>query len=343
METPVTLPFEQNLFREIRAEVVKARNSAAIAVNAAMVNAYWNVGRLIVEAQGGSERSDYGDNLINRVSKQLTAEFGNGFTATNLRYMRQFYTTFPNHHAVRDKLSWTHYRLLIKVQNPAARQFYIDQTISEHWSTRQLERQINTFFYERLLASRDKDGVAAELKVKAPEDFNPRQIIRDPYVLEFLDLKAPASFYEKDLEQGLISHLEDFLLELGRGFTFVGRQKRITFDGRHFYIDLVFYNYLMKCFVLIDLKLGDLTHQDLGQMQMYVNYYNANIRPEGDNPTIGLLLCADKSDEIVRYTLGDSSANILAAKYMVNLPTEEELRRELRTQYDSITAHHDSL
>lgn len=343
METPVTLPFEQNLFREIRAEVVKARNSAAIAVNAAMVNAYWNVGRLIVEAQGGSERSDYGDNFINRVSKQLTAEFGNGFTATNLRYMRQFYTTFPNHHAVRDELSWTHYRLLIKVQNPAARQFYIDQTISEHWSTRQLERQINTFFYERLLASRDKDGVAAELKVKAPEDFNPRQIIRDPYVLEFLDLKAPASFYEKDLEQGLISHLEDFLLELGRGFTFVGRQKRITFDGRHFYIDLVFYNYLMKCFVLIDLKLGDLTHQDLGQMQMYVNYYNANIRPEGDNPTIGLLLCADKSDEIVRYTLGDSSANILAAKYMVNLPTEEELRRELRTQYDSITAHHDSL
>lgn len=338
MEKPLAITNESNLFKEIRSELAKARTTAMRAVNSTMVTAYWNVGRLIMEAQGGAERSEYGDGLIKRISKQLTAEFGKGFTVTNLKYMRQFYLTFPKGQTVSDQLTWSHYCLLIAVQNATARDFYIEETIKGQWSVRQLKRQINTFFYERLLASQDKQAVAAELKSKDPEDFNPRELIRDPYVLEFLDLKAPTSFYEKDVEQGLINHLEEFLLEMGRGFAFIGRQKRITFDGRHFYIDLVFYNIVAKCFCLIDLKLGDLTHQDIGQMQMYVNYFNENMRTEGDNPTIGLLLCADKSDEIIRYTLGDSSANILAAKYLPYMPTEEELRRELRREYDNIVS-----
>lgn len=339
MEKNISLPVgESNLLKEIRHVIDSARNRAMQTVNSLMVQAYWNVGRLIVEAQGGDSRAEYGDGLIKRISKELTTEFGKGFDASNLKNMRQFYLIFPKCDTLCSQLSWSHYRLIMRVRNPDAREFYISEAVKGQWSVRQLQRQINTFFYDRLLASRDKAGVSAELKRKDKEDFNPRKIIRDPYVLEFLDLKANPSFYEKDLEQGLIAHLQEFMLEMGRGFSFVGRQKRITFDGQHFYIDLVFYNYLMKCFVLVDLKMGVLTHQDIGQMQMYVNYYNAEIRPEGDNPTVGLLLCADKSDEVIRYTLGDSSANILAAKYTDCLPSEEELRRELRREYDNLRA-----
>lgn len=339
MEKNISLPVgESNLLKEIRYVIDSARNHAMQTVNSLMVQAYWNVGRLIVEAQGGDNRAEYGDGLIKRISKELTTEFGKGFDASNLKNMRQFYLVFPKCDTLCSQLSWSHYRLIMRVQNPEAREFYLSEAVKGQWSVRQLQRQINTFFYDRLLASRDKAGVSAELKRKDKEEFNPRQIIRDPYVLEFLDLKANPSFYEKDLEQGLIGHLQEFMLEMGRGFSFVGRQKRITFDGQHFYIDLVFYNYLMKCFVLVDLKMGVLTHQDIGQMQMYVNYYNAEIRPEGDNPTVGLLLCADKSDEVIRYTLGDSSANILAAKYTDCLPSEEELRRELRREYDNLRA-----
>lgn len=339
MEKNISLPVgESNLLKEIRHVIDSARSRAMQTVNSLMVQAYWNVGRLIVEAQGGDSRAEYGDGLIKRISKELTTEFGKGFDASNLKNMRQFYLIFPKCDTLCSQLSWSHYRLIMRVRNPEAREFYISEAVKGQWSVRQLQRQINTFFYDRLLASRDKAGVSAELKRKDKEEFNPRQIIRDPYVLEFLDLKANPSFYEKDLEQGLIAHLQEFMLEMGRGFSFVGRQKRITFDGQHFYIDLVFYNYLMKCFVLVDLKMGVLTHQDIGQMQMYVNYYNAEIRPEGDNPTVGLLLCADKSDEVIRYTLGDSSANILAAKYTDCLPSEEELRRELRREYDNLRA-----
>lgn len=342
MEKNISLPVgESDLLKEIRHVIDSARNRAMQTVNSLMVQAYWNVGRLIVEAQGGDSRAEYGDGLIKRISKELTTEFGKGFDASNLKNMRQFYLIFPKCDTLCSQLSWSHYRLIMRVRNPEAREFYISEAVKGQWSVRQLQRQINTFFYDRLLASRDKAGVSAELKRKDKEEFNPRQIIRDPYVLEFLDLKANPSFYEKDLEQGLIGHLQEFMLEMGRGFSFVGRQKRITFDGQHFYIDLVFYNYLMKCFVLVDLKMGVLTHQDIGQMQMYVNYYNAEIRPEGDNPTVGLLLCADKSDEVIRYTLGDSSANILAAKYTDCLPSEEELRRELRREYDNLSALED--
>lgn len=262
-------------------------------------------------------------------------DFGKGFTVTNLKYMRQFYLTFPNGHALRDELSWTHYRLLMKVENDNAREFYMQEAVKSGWSTRQLERQINTFFYERLLSSKNKEKVAAEIQTseaaKTPED-----IIRDPYVLEFLGLNPNDDFYESDLEQALITHLQKFLLELGRGFSFVARQKRITFDGRHFWIDLVFYNYILKCFVLIDLKVGDLTHQDLGQMQMYVHYYERELMNEGDNPPIGIVLCADKSESVVKFTLPENETQIFASKYKLYLPSEEELLQELRREYRAL-------
>ena len=319
----------QSMYAEIKDILQKARDRAYVAVNTAMVDAYWNVGKLIVERQGGEEKAEYGTHLIDYIADNLTKELGKGFTATNLKYMRQFYLAFPIRHSVRDELTWTHYRLLLKVESKDARNFYMDEAVKCQWSTRQLERQINTFFYERLLSSQDKDGVKAELYKKNPERFAPRQIVRDPYVLEFAGLKQNTDFYESDLEQALITHLQQFLLELGRGFSFVARQKCITFDGRSFYIDLVFYNYILKCFVLIDLKLGDLTHQDLGQMQMYVHYYEREIKNEGDNPPIGIVLCADKSDTVVRFTLPEGEHNIFASKYKLYLPTEDELRREL--------------
>ena len=317
------------LYAEIKDILLKAREKAYVAVNTAMVDAYWNVGKLIVMRQGGDEKAEYGTHLIDYIADNLTTELGKGFTATNLKYMRQFYLAFPIRHSVRDELTWTHYRLLLKVENQEARNFYMNEAVKSGWSTRQLERQINTFFYERLLSSQDKEGIGAELYAKDSERFTPRQIVRDPYVLEFAGLKPNTDFYESDLEQALITHLQQFLLELGRGFSFVARQKRITFDGRSFYIDLVFYNYILKCFVLFDLKLGDLTHQDLGQMQMYVHYYEREMRSEGDNPPIGIVLCSDKSDTVVRYTLPEGEHNIFASKYKLYLPTEEELKREL--------------
>lgn len=257
------------------------------AANFAMVRAYWEIGKSIVEKQGGEQRAEYGTQLIKALSKQMTADFGKGFTVSNLGYMRQFYLTFQNYHALRGELAWTHYRLLMKVENEKARQFYLEECVKSDWSTRQLERQINSFFYERLLSSKDKKDVASEIQK----------------------------------------------LEPGRGFSFVARQKRFTFDGEHFFIDLVFYNYILKCFVLIDLKTGKLTHQDLGQMQMYVNYYTREMMNEGDNLPIGIVLCADKSESVVRYTLPEDNRQIFTSKYKLYLPSEEELRRELQREY----------
>ena len=275
--------------------------------------------------------------LLKELSKQMTQDFGKGFTVANLKNMRQFYLTFPNGYALRSELSWTHYRLLMRVENENAREFYMQEAVKSQWSTRQLERQINSLFYERLLSSKNKEQVAAEIQTlqmaKKPED-----VIRDPYVLEFLGLTPNDDFYESDLEQALITHLQKFLLELGRGFSFVARQKRITFDGRHFRIDLVFYNYILKCFVLIDLKVGDLTHQDLGQMQMYVHYYERELMNEGDNPPIGIVLCADKSESVVKYTLPENETQIFASKYKLYLPSEEELLRELHQEYQALEA-----
>lgn len=254
-------------------------------------------GTTIVEQQDGYEK--YGSRVIVELSKRMTVDFGKGFTPTNLKYMRQFY------------LSWTHYRLLMRVENINAREFYTEEAIKSSWSTRQLERQINSFFYERLLSSLNKEKVLEEIQKLEPAKV-PGDIIREPYVLEFLGLNPNDYFYESDHEEALITHLQKFLLELGRGFFFVARQKRITFDGRHFRIDLVFYNYILKCFILIDLKIGDLTHQDLGQMQMYVHCYERELMNEGDNPPIGIVLCADKSESVVKYTLPENETQIFA-------------------------------
>lgn len=267
----------------------------------------------------------------------MTQDFGKGFTVANLKNMRQFYLTFPNSYALRSYLSWTHYRLLMRVENENAREFYTQEAVKSQWSTRQLERQINSFFYERLLSSKNKEQIAAEIQTLEPAK-KPEDVIRHPYVLEFLGLKPNDDFYESNLEQALITHLQKFLLELGRGFSFVARQKRITFDGRHFRIDLVFYNYILKCFVLIDLKVGNLTHQDLGQMQMYVHYYERELMNEGDNPPIGIVLCADKSESVVKYTLPENETQIFASKYKLYLPSEEELLRELNQEYQALEA-----
>jgi len=315
-------------YSHIKEILEKARMKAYTAINFAMVEAYWEIGKSIVEMQGGSKTAKYNTNLLNLLSKKLTSEYGKGFTITNLKYMRQFYLSFQNRHALSDQLSWTHYRLIIKVENEKARQFYIDEAVKSNWSTRQLDRQINTFSYERLLASNGNYDVIQDT-TKKEVNKKPSDFIRDPYVLEFLGLKGDSTFYESDLEQGLINHLQKFLLELGRGFSFVSRQQHINFDGRHFYIDLVFYNYILKCFVLVDLKTGDLTHQDIGQMQMYVNYYTKEKMNEGDNPPIGIILCSDKSDTLVKYTLPEGKHQIYTSKYMLYIPTEEELRKEI--------------
>lgn len=316
-------------YSRIRNSVITAQGKIYTAVNSAMVQAYWEVGEQIYIACGENERAEYGKGLLKYLSEKLTTEFGKGFTVANLRNMRQFYLAYQKRYTLCSELSWLHYRILMRISDDKRREWYTEECSKSGWSVRQLERQINTMFYERLLSSKEKDAVAAEIQTTEPKPEY-EKIIRDPYVLEFLDLPENPHFYEKDLEQAIIDHLQKFLLELGRGFSFVARQKKISFDGRHFYIDLVFYNYILKCFVLIDLKLGDLTHQDLGQMQMYVNYYTRELMNEGDNPPIGIVLCADKSDAIVKYTLSENDTQIFASKYMAYIPSEEEFKRELR-------------
>lgn len=322
-------------YKQVSSILNAARNKAYTAVNFAMVEAYWEIGKSIVDEQGGEGRAKYGEALLKALAIRLTKDFGKGFEARELRKMRQFYLAFPIRDSLRPELSWTHYRRLIRIPDPEARTWYMNECADSRWSTRQLERQINTMFRERLLASKDKEAAAQEIQ-KSATARRPEDIIRDPYVLEFLGFSDDAAFRESDLEQALITHLQRFLLELGRGFAFEARQKRISFDGRHFYIDLVFYNYLMRCFVLIDLKTDDLTHQDLGQMQMYVNYYTRELMNEGDNPPIGIVLCADKSDSIVEYTLPEDNDQVFAAKYLPYLPSKEELARELSAEYRAI-------
>lgn len=318
----------EQMYTIIRNSVITAQSKIYTAVNSAMVEAYWEIGEQIYIACGENDRAEYGKGMLKYLSERLTAEFGKGFTVRNLRNMRQFYLTYPKRHTLCTELSWSHYRILMRIDDENRRNWYTEECAKSGWSVRQLERQINTLFYDRLLASKDKDPVRNEIQSTEPKPEY-EKIIRDPYVLEFLDLPANPHFYERDLEQGLIDHLQKFLLELGRGFCFEARQKKISFDGRNFYIDLVFYNYILKCFVLIDLKIGDLTHQDLGQMQMYVNYYTRELMNEGDNPPIGIVLCADKSDAIVKYTLPEDNKQVFAAKYMTCIPSEEEFKREL--------------
>ena len=319
------LPIIQNpeqTYTAIRQSIVQAQHTMAAAVNSAMVTAYWEIGEKIYKACGENDRAGYGKKLLQFLSRQLTSEFGKGFDESNLRKMRQFYFVFPIRDTLCPELSWSHYRLLMRIADEKERTFYAEECAKSAWSVRQLERQIHTMYYQRLLSSQDKAAVSAEIQLTEPKPQY-EKIVKDPYVMEFLQIKPDTHVFESDLEQALIDHLQQFLLELGRGFSFVAQQKRFTLDGQNFYIDLVFYNYILKCFVLIDLKMDQLTHQDIGQMQMYVNYYTRELMNEGDNPPIGIVLCADKSDAIVKYTLPENNSQIFASKYF---PTSQ-LRR----------------
>lgn len=295
-----------------------------------MVQTYWQIGRLIVEhEQQGAERAAYGKQQLQRLSAELTDRLGKGFDVTNLRMMRRFYQVFSIQETVSLELSWSHYTKLIKIENPQARQWYLQEAILQNWSVRALERQIHKFYFERLLASKDKVPVEAEaLANTQPLAETAKDYLHDPYILDFLNLQDK-SYQESDLEQGIISNLQAFLLELGKGFAFVERQQRIRFDDQDFYIDLVFYNFKLKCFLLIDLKLGKLTHQDVGQMDTYIRLYDDLRKGEDDNPTIGLVLCSEQSEAVVKYSVLADQKQLFSAKYLPYLPSEEELKQEL--------------
>lgn len=334
-ETSLTNQNLTPLFQDIAEIIRQAWGQVQQTVNQAMVQSYWQIGRLIVEhEQQGNIRAVYGKQQLKTLSEQLTDEFGKGFDPSNLRNMRSFYLCFPKWDAVSHKLSWTHYRKLIRIENPKARGWYLQESIQQNWSVRALERQISKLYYERLLSSQETTSVEAEANQKVAEladeelQLHPKDVLRDPYVLDFLNLPSQ-HLLESDLEQGLLDNLQSFLLELGKGFAFVARQQRIRTEDQDFYIDLVFYNFKLKCFLLIDLKLGKLSHQDVGQMDSYVRIYDQHQRSADDNPTIGLILCSQKSEAVVKYSVLTDSEQLFAAKYLPYLPTEVELKREL--------------
>ncbi|GHT94421.1 hypothetical protein FACS1894122_11030 [Alphaproteobacteria bacterium] len=330
MTKEITKKEPEEVYNNIRNSIVNAQNKIVRAVNSAIVESYWEIGEQIYKECGESERAEYGKSVLKYLSERLTKEFGKGFDVTNLRKMRQLYCMLPKRAALRLELGWTHYRLIIAVENPKAREFYIDECIKSGWSTRQLERQIYSFFYERLLASNGDESVRNEINELEPKkELKPTDVIKSTYILEFLNLEDSSKYHEKDIEQGLIDHLQQFLLELGRGFSFVARQKRISLDGDDFYVDLVMYNSRLRCHVLLELKLGTLSYSDLGQIQMYTNYYTRELREEGDNPAIGIVLCANKKDAVVKYTLPENNSQIFASEYKMCLPTEEEFKKEL--------------
>ena len=329
----------QGIYTEIKDALLLSRNQAYTAVNSAMVQAYWQIGRIIVEhEQNGSLRAEYGKAVLQGLSERLTEEFGKGFDTRNLRNMRSFYLAFPIRNALRTELTWTHYRALLRVENEDARNWYIEECIRSGWSSRQLERQISTLYYDRLLVSRDKTPVIAEAdeltKPLAAENF-----IKDPYVLDFLDLKDYPALRESDLEQALIDKLQEFLLELGRGFCFVARQKLMRFEDEDFYLDLVFYHSILKCHVLIDLKIGKLTHGDVGQMDSYIRMFDALYKSDDDNPTIGIILCSQKNEAIVKYSVLNDAKQVFASKYQLTLPSAEELQREIEEERRRIEGH----
>ncbi len=322
------------LLGQLRGLIADARNKAIRSVDVIQVRTCWEIGRHIVEfEQQGQARAVYGACLISQLSERLMQEFGRGFDASNLRYMRLFYQAFPNCDALRHELSWTHYRRLLRVENQTARQWYMNESATQNWSSRALERQINTLYYERLLSSQDKAAVETEAKMNlVPFNPSPREFVRDPVLLEFLGVPDSGRLLEADLEQGLMNKLQAFLLELGKGFAFVARQHRISTESKDFFIDLVFYNYLLKCFVLFDLKTGELTHQDIGQMDMYVRMFDDLRRGEDDNPTVGIILCSQKDASVVRYSVLHGNEQLFASRYKLVLPSEEELRRELERE-----------
>ena len=319
----------KNLLLDLKFLIADASQNAIRSVDFHRTVMYWKIGeRIFNEEQHGKERADYGNYLIKYLSEQLQPEYGTSFSIRNLNWYRQFYKTFPIVNALRSQLSWTHYRLLLSVDNEDKREYYIAETTKNNWSVRQMERQINSSLYERLLLSNDKESVLAVAKNEAIP-LHPSEIIKDPMVLEFLGLKKESAYYEKDLEQAIITNLQDFLLELGNGFSFVARQKRIHLEGDEFFVDLVFYNRLLQCFVIFEIKTHKLTHQDIGQLQMYVNYYDRVEKQDFEKPTIGILLCADKNDAVVKFTLPEENNSVVASKYHLYLPTEAQLLSEI--------------
>ncbi|RBA28868.1 PDDEXK nuclease domain-containing protein [Flavobacterium tibetense] len=344
-----------NLFQQVAVLLKNAKQQVLRAVNSTMVYTYFEIGRMIVEEeQNGKERADYGKQVLKGLSEQLTKEFGKGFSVDNLQNMRKLYLIYSNYEtlssisedvktksetpsSISEKkespvvalhfiLTWSHYTFLMNIDDAKERKFYEIESIKNRWSLRELKRQYNSALYTRLALSRDKEGIL-KLSEEGQIIEKPKDIIKDPYILEFLGLPELHQYSESELEQQIINKLEHFLLELGEGFAFVARQKRITFDEKHFHIDLVFYNRVLRSFVLIDLKIGELKHQDLGQMQMYVNYYDREMRLEGENKTIGIVLCQNKSDLLVEYTLPEDNEQIFASKYKTILPSKEDFKR----------------
>lgn len=325
---------EDDLYLQIENLLKEGRKSVLKKVNQLMVYTYFEIGKLILESeQKGNERAEYGKEVLKNLSEKLSKAFGRGFSVDNLANMRKFYAVYSKSETLSQisklpdfKLSWSHYVRLIRIEKKEERAFYEIESISNQWSLREMKRQINSALYERLVLSRDKAKVK-ELSEKGLVVEKPSDTLKDPYILEFVGLADKSSYSENDLENRLIGKLEHFLLELGKGFTFVARQKRISFDEKHFRIDLVFYNRILRSFVLIDLKIGELKHQDIGQMQMYVNYYDRFMRLEGENKTVGIILCQDKSDTLVKITLPEDNEQIFASQYKTVLPSKEELKK----------------
>ena len=314
---------------EVRKIIEDARNNAVRSVDYCRVQMYWNIGRRIFEEeQLGNERAEYGAYLIKNLAKDLEPEYGTGFSVRQLERARQFYRLYPITSAVRTQLNWSQYKQLIAIDDPDKREYYELEAVNNCWTGREMERQINSMLYERLLLSNDKESVlAVARKQRIPQ--SPSAIIKDPMVLEFLGLEKKEQYYEKDLESALILHLQNFILEMGNGFGFIKRQKRIMIEDDEFFIDLVFYNRLLRCFVLFELKTDKLTHQDLGQLQMYVNYYDRVEKLPEENPTIGILLCTSKNDTVVKMSLPENNSTILASQYTLYLPSEEQLKKEV--------------
>ena len=343
-ETSVESLSQASLYESIRSLLLASRTQVRQTVNTAMVQTYWHIGRMIVEdEQGGQKRAAYGKQVLPELAKRLTQEFGSGFSAPSLWNYRQFYLCFPILSAVRRELTWTHYKSLLRIENLTAREWYAQEAAQQGWSVRALDRQIATLYYERLLSTQDK--AKAQVKDEATQNINkdatpdPRDFIRDPYVLEFLGVAAVPALYEKDLEQGLLNQLQTFLLELGKGFAFVARQKHLRVQGEDCFIDLVFYNYLLKCFVLVDLKVGKLAHQDVGQMDMYVRVFDEQHRQENDNPTLGLILCSERNAAVAKYSQLADKAQLFASKYQALMPTEAELQAELERDRALLEIH----
>lgn len=324
---------DEAVYQSVRATLETGRTKAAVAVNDAMVSAYWEIGRQIVEAQG--ERAEYGKHLMNYLSERLTGEFGKGFTVRNLQAMRQLYLAFPIAHTLCAQLSWSHYRLIMRMEDQKRREFYAHAAAEEGWTVRQLDRQIHSSYYERLLATQEdrRDIVRKEVKALEPRT-RADSVLKDPYVLDFLDLPGGTAYLESDLEQALMDKLQHFLLELGRGFAFVARQYRITTESdSHYHVDLVFYHCVLKCYVLIDLKTGKLTPQDVGQMDFYVRLFDDRCAQPEDNPTIGIILCADRDETVAKYSVLADDKSIFASRYVMHLPTEDELSHALESTY----------